>query len=129
MTMSADWLEMLGQDALGMFWLPLLAWTTVALAAMGLLRVWGSAHALVHYTARAALLLALPLGLVLAPATDFSFFPPLPISTDGAMAGSFADAPTAEIFMTGPATSVRNWTPCSKPSTTTPYPSRWQPRT
>ena len=61
--MPADWLEMLGQHALGMFWLPLLAWTAVALAAMGLLRVWRSAHALVHYTARAALLLALPFML------------------------------------------------------------------
>ena len=72
MTLLADWLQTLGAATLGALWVPLLAWTAVAFAAMSLLRLWRSAHTLVHYTTRTALLLALPLGLLLAAVTDLS---------------------------------------------------------
>ncbi|MCH8961204.1 MAG: M56 family metallopeptidase, partial [Bacteroidetes bacterium] len=72
MTLLADWLQTLGTATLGALWVPLLAWTAVAFAAMSLLRLWRSAHTLVHYTTRTALLLALPLGLLLAAVTDLS---------------------------------------------------------
>ncbi len=74
----ADWLQTLGQSALGTLWLPLMAWTVVAMVLLGVLRVWRSAHTYVHYAARAALMLALPLGLILATATDFSLLSLLP---------------------------------------------------
>ncbi len=72
MTLLADWLQSLGTATLGALWVPLLAWTAVAFAAVSLLRLWRSAHTLVHYTTRTALLLALPLGLLLAAVTDLS---------------------------------------------------------
>ncbi len=78
MTAMTDGLHMLGEGAWGAFWLPLLAWTAVALLALGVLRLWRSAHSLVHYAIRVALMLALPLGLLLAAATDLSFFSLLP---------------------------------------------------
>ena len=74
----ADWLQMLGEYALGGLWLPLLAWTVVALLTLGLLRLRRSIHTYVHYASRVALLLALPLGLLLASATDFSLLALLP---------------------------------------------------
>ena len=49
MTLLADWLQTLGAATLGTLWVPLLAWTAVALAVMSLLRLWRSAHTLVHY--------------------------------------------------------------------------------
>ena len=73
MTVLADGLQALGAAALNTFWLPLLAWTVIALFTLGLLRVWRSASPLIHYAARTALLSALPLGLLLAATTDLSF--------------------------------------------------------
>ena len=55
MTLLADWLQTLGTATLGALWAPLLAWTALAFAAMSLLRLWRSAHTLVHYTTRTAL--------------------------------------------------------------------------
>ena len=74
----ADWLQTLGEYALGGLWLPLLAWTVVTLATLGLLRLKPSIHTYIHYASRAALLLALPLGLLLASFVDFSFLALLP---------------------------------------------------
>jgi len=78
MSTIVEWLNALGTEALAFLWLPLLAWTVVALTMMGMLHLWRSAHTLVQYMVRAALLLALPFGLGLAIATDWSilaFFP------------------------------------------------------
>ena len=91
MMMLADWLQTLGTASLGSFWLPVLAWTTVAFAAMTLLRLWRSAHTLVHYTTRTALLMALPLGLLLAAATDLSILALFPSPA--------AEAPIEPLFV------------------------------
>ncbi len=68
MTTALDFLKALGVWSLPHLWLPLAAWTLVALAALALLRAWPAAHPLVQYRARQALLLALPLGLLAAAA-------------------------------------------------------------
>ena len=88
--MPADWLQTLGTATLGAFWLPVLAWTVAAFAAMSLLRLWHSAHTLVHYATRTALLLALPLGLVFAAVTDVSILALFPSPA--------AEAPVEPLF-------------------------------
>ena len=65
-------LEAFGRASLAAFWLPLLAWTLVALPCFLALRLGNRAHPLVPYHAGRAMLLALPVGLVLAAATDVS---------------------------------------------------------
>ena len=65
-------LEAFGRASLAAFWLPLLAWTLVALPCFLALRLGNRAHPLVPYHAGQAILLALPVGLVLAAATDVS---------------------------------------------------------
>lgn len=67
MTLIADWLYALGAASVDVFWRPLLAWTLVFLPLYAGLRLWRSAPAFVQYHAHLALLLALPLGLALAP--------------------------------------------------------------
>lgn len=63
-------IESLGAEAFSHFWLPMTLWTVAALPLYGLLRAWKGLHPLTGYTARAALLLALPVGLLLSPLTD-----------------------------------------------------------
>ena len=63
-------LEALGKASLAAFWLPLVAWTLVALPCYLALRLNNRAHPLLPYHAGRAMLLALPAGLLLAAATD-----------------------------------------------------------
>lgn len=63
----ADWLTSLGLAAAGWFWLPLLAWTLIALPIYLGLRYWAKTPALVQYHVHLALLLALPLSILLVP--------------------------------------------------------------
>ncbi|MGI9175180.1 MAG: M56 family metallopeptidase [Rhodothermales bacterium] len=65
-------LEAFGRASLAAFWLPLVAWTLVALPCYLALRLGNRAHPLVPYHAGRAVLLALPAGLLLAAVTDVS---------------------------------------------------------
>ena len=56
-----------GRLSLSAFWMPLLVWTIAALPFYVGLGLWSRAHPLVRYHGYLALLLALPLGFVLAP--------------------------------------------------------------
>ena len=81
MTTLADVLETLGATGLNAFWLPLAAWTLVALPLYAALHTWDRAHPIVPYHAGRALLFALPLGLFLAGVADLSLlFPSSPAS-------------------------------------------------
>ncbi len=78
MTTVADALSSLGAASFGAVWLPLLAWSAVAMAVWGMLSAWRRAHPQIQFAARAALLLALPLGMLLGTTLELSlldFFP------------------------------------------------------
>ena len=68
----AWWLEAFGQTSLKAFWLPLGAWTLVALPCFLALRLGSRTHPLLPYHAGRAVLLALPVGLLLAATTDIA---------------------------------------------------------
>lgn len=70
METTVEWLHELGSAGVLTIWLPVGAWTVLALAVLGLFRVCDSIHPLIHYAGRVALLLALPLGLIVAPMVD-----------------------------------------------------------
>lgn len=70
METMVEWFRALGSAGVMIFWLPVAAWTLLALAVLGLFRLRMSMHPLLHYAGRMALLLALPLGLMLAPMVD-----------------------------------------------------------
>ena len=59
-----EFLEGIGRAGLWPFWIPVLAWTGLAAAVLGLLR---GAHPCVGYRVRQALLVALPASLLAAP--------------------------------------------------------------
>lgn len=69
-------LQATGTSSLGAFWLPLTAWTLMAVPVLLGLRLWKSAHPLVQYYAHRALLLALPLAFILAPILPIASFAP-----------------------------------------------------
>jgi hypothetical protein len=69
-------LQATGTSSLGAFWLPLTAWTLMAVPVLLGLRLWRSGHPLVQYYAHRALLLALPLAFILAPVLPVPSFVP-----------------------------------------------------
>ncbi|MEM1054929.1 MAG: M56 family metallopeptidase [Bacteroidota bacterium] len=68
-------LDTLGRASVGLVWLPILVWTGLWLLSEIALRVWHT-HPLPRYRAMQAVLLALPLGLALAPLVDPAVFAP-----------------------------------------------------
>ena len=54
-----------GQIAWQVFWLPVIIWTPFALAAWIILRAVPHLHPIIHYQARLALMISLPVGLSL----------------------------------------------------------------
>lgn len=59
-----DGIHTIGMSSLSWFWVPLLAWTLLALPIYGGLRFWRTVPPMVQYRSRQALLAALPLGMV-----------------------------------------------------------------
>ncbi len=62
----SSWLSEAGADALVLFWWPVALWTAAALVAIAILRLVPERFAREQYELRTALLVALPIGLLLA---------------------------------------------------------------
>jgi beta-lactamase regulating signal transducer with metallopeptidase domain len=93
MMLLVDWLHTLGAASIDWVWRPLLAWTLAGLPVYLGLRWWRNAPPLVRYHGYLALLLALPLGVALAP---FLSWPASPAATSVVTvtpAASLADPP------------------------------------
>ncbi len=65
-------LSSIGADILAFAWLPLLIWTLLAVVVLAILRLYRKIHVQYHYHARLALMLALPVGLLLASLMDLA---------------------------------------------------------
>lgn len=111
MTTLVDWMHLLGEATIHTFWTPLLAWTVAALVAMGFLPQCRSAHTLVQYAARTALLLALPLGLLLAAVTDISILALFPRSVAETPVESLFALPLSDVDSALNAAKTFVWTP------------------
>lgn len=95
MMLLADWLHTLGAASIDWIWRPLLAWTLAGLPVYLGLRWWRSAPPLVRYHGYLALLLALPLGVALAPFLSWPASPSETSVVTVAPTASAANTPTA----------------------------------
>lgn len=99
-----DFLHGLGLSGLRYFWIPMTTWTVLVIVLLAFLRSWRSAHSLVHYAGRVALLFALPAGLIIAPWIDFPILSGWTVDTVPEIAASSPISSAESPTITGEAT-------------------------